>query len=270
MAHGERRFFGDPTPIQKNYLPEDFQGESRRHIPMKSVHIQVGVAPSDELKETAWLQSQAPLPTAIVAATDLSAPDLGLQLQRHQAHSKFRGVRQILGRHADEDRKHRSDELLENPNFIDGLKRLAREDLSFDLQIIPPQVPRVIAMLKKVPELRVALCHAGSPWDQTQEGLAEWHAGLQDLAALPNLVCKVSGLGMFNPGWQVQDLRPLVLAVIDIFGPQRVMLGSNFPVDKLYNSYDALWDAYDAITDGFSESERSLMYHDTAARFYRI
>lgn len=270
MARGVKRFFGDPAPIQRNYLPEDFLGESSRYRPAKSVHIQVGVAPGDEVAETAWLQAQAPCPTAIVAAADISSGNLGEALAQHRQYAKLRGVRQILGRHAEEDRKHGSDALLDNPAFISGLQRLADEGLSFDLQMIPPQMPRVIRALQRVPELRVALCHCGSPWNQTREGLASWRRGLAQLAQLPRVVCKVSGLGMFNPDWRTEDLRPIVLDVIDVFGPSRVMLGSNFPVDKLYTSYDALWDAYAEITAGFSATERRQLRHDTAATFYRI
>jgi predicted TIM-barrel fold metal-dependent hydrolase len=75
---------------------------------------------------------------------------------------------------------------------------------------------------------------------------------------------------MFNPAWTSEALRPIVLAVIDVFGPQRVMLGSNFPVDKLYNSYDALWDAYADICAEFSDSDTDQMFYRTAAAFYRI
>ena len=136
--------------------------------------------------------------------------------------------------------------------------------------MIPPQIPRVVEILKQVPDLSVALCHCGSPWDQSETGLTHWREGLQQLAQLPRVHCKVSGLGMFNPSWRAQDLRPIVLQVIDIFGPERVMFGSNFPVDKLYNSYDALWDAYDQILIDFSANERRQMLVNTAAGFYRI
>ena len=100
--------------------------------------------------------------------------------------------------------------------------------------------------------------------------LSAWRAGLKALAESPNVCCKVSGLGMFNPGWTAADLRPIVLTVIEVFGPQRVMFGSNFPVDKLYNSYEALWDAYVSITEAFSAAERRWMFHDTAAAFYSV
>lgn len=270
LAKGVKRFFGDPTPIQQNYLPAHFLSESQRYVPSKSVHIQVGVAAGDELAETAWLQQLGACPAAIVAATDLSAPDLAKTLHRQQSFEKLRGVRQILGRHVEEDKKHGSDALLDNPHFVAGLKYLASQRLSFDLQMIPQQMPRVLAIMEQIPELQVALCHCGSPWEQTPGELASWREGLRRFAELPNSVCKISGLGMFNPTWTTDTLRPIILEVIEIFGPSRVMLGSNFPVDKLYNTYDALWDAYGEITAVFTAAERRQLYHDTAARFYRI
>jgi predicted TIM-barrel fold metal-dependent hydrolase len=125
-------------------------------------------------------------------------------------------------------------------------------------------------VLEQVPELRVALCHCGSPWDQSDAGLAAWRDGLRAFAALPNTVCKVSGLGMFNPGWTVEDLRPIVLAVIELFGPGRVMFGSNFPVDKLYRPYADYWAAYDSLTAGCGPVERDAMFAGNARGFYRM
>jgi predicted TIM-barrel fold metal-dependent hydrolase len=270
MAKGEKRFFGDPTPIQHNYMPEDFLQESTTYRPQKSVHIQVGVAEDNELKETAWVQSLAPYPHAIVAGTDLRDANLEEVLAQHAQHVRLRGVRQIIGRHTEEDKKHGSNALLQDPAFVAGLRLLAKKDLSFDLQMIPPQMDAVIVLLRQAPALRVVLCHCGSPWDQSESGLKRWRKGLTELASLPNTYCKVSGLGMFNPNWDEAALRPLILDVLDVFGPDRVMFGSNFPVDKLYNSYHALWKAYDQVTAGFSQQDRQQMFYDTAASFYRI
>ena len=268
MARGERRFFGDPTPIQKDYLVSDFLGESTRYRPRASVHIQVGA--ENALLETAWLHEQGSFPQSVVAFCDLAAADAEQQIEAQLQFPRVRGVRQIVGRHEEEDRKHGSDSLLGNANWLRGLQQLASRGLSFDLQMIPPQANAVYRILKQVPELPVALCHCGSPWDQSLAGLENWRRGLKQLAALPNIYCKVSGLGMFNPDWAEDDLRGPILDVIDIFGPRRIMFGSNFPVDKLYRSYQAYWDSYVAITRGFSDSEKQALFLDTAARFYRI
>jgi predicted TIM-barrel fold metal-dependent hydrolase len=136
--------------------------------------------------------------------------------------------------------------------------------------MIPTQMPALIEVLRQVDELPVVLCHAGSPWDQSAEGLANWRRGLEALAELPRVHCKLSGLGMFNPTWTPASLRPIVDTVIEVFTPARVMFGSNFPVDSLYRGYAAYWSAYDSLTGGYSGSERAAMFAGNARRFYRL
>ncbi|MEM1110436.1 MAG: amidohydrolase family protein [Pseudomonadota bacterium] len=270
MARGERRFFGDPTPIQRNYLPSDLLNESRAYRPSASVHIQVGAAPEDSLRETAWLHTLAELPQAVVAFCDLAAPDVSQQLEAQMRYPRVRGIRQIVGRHVDEDGRHGTATLLADPAWLNGLKALAGAGLSFDLQMIPSQMPALMSVFEQVTELPVALCHAGSPWDQSPAGLKSWREGLEQFARLPNSVCKLSGLGMFRPDWQVDDWRPIVDAVLDIFGASRVMVGSNFPVDKLYRDYAAVWSAYETLTAGVSADERLQLFSGCARRFYRF
>jgi predicted TIM-barrel fold metal-dependent hydrolase len=268
MARGEKRFFGDPTPIQKNYLTTDFLVESQQYRPIASVHIQVGA--QDSLAESQWLEQQHDFPQAFVAHCELEAADAVAQIEAHQQFPRLRGMRQIVGRHAEEDGKHGSAALLSNPKWRDGLRQLQDRGLSFDLQMIPPQVDATFAVLRQVEALPVALCHCGSPWDQTRSGLARWRSGLRKLAQLPNVYCKVSGLGMFNSDWNEEDLRDIILPVIDIFSPHRVMFGSNFPVDKLYRSYEDYWRAYELITGDFSPDERHALFQATATEFYRL
>ena len=270
MAKGEKRFFGDPSPIQKNYLVSDFLNESSQYRPEKSVHIQVGTSKSDSLKETQWLQEQNPLPNAIVAFCDLSADNYKQQIDAQKAFSKVKGIRQIIGRHADEDIKHGSHALLANASWRKAMIYLTEQGLSFDLQIIPPQVDAVYKALQTIPHVKVALCHGGSPWDQSPSGLDSWQAGLKKLSLLPNVCCKVSGLGMFNNHWHDQDLGPLIERIIDTFGPNKTMFGSNFPVDKLYRSYDNYWDCYRSAVRQYSSLEQHQMFYQTANNFYQM
>jgi predicted TIM-barrel fold metal-dependent hydrolase len=93
---------------------------------------------------------------------------------------------------------------------------------------------------------------------------------MRTLAERPNVAAKISGLGMFEPDWTADSIRPLVLDAIEIFGVERCIFASNFPVDKLAGDYDAIWSAFDRITAGFSESERRALFHDNAARLYRL
>ena len=273
MAKGVRRFFGDPTPIQKNYLVEDLRTDAGDFVLDASVHIQVGVAGGDELRETAWLQTTAEregLPSAIVAFAALEQPDAMSIVEKHRQHSRVRGIRQIVGRSDDEDAVTGSGALLDDPAWREHLAALSGFDLSFDLQLTPKQMPKAAEAIAAAPDTPVALCHCGSPWDQTPQGLAAWRRGLEELASLPNVSCKISGLGMFDHHWTVDSIRPIVETCIEVFGAGRAMFGSNFPVDKLHASYAQIWHAFDGIVDGLDDADRARLFGGTAREFYRL
>lgn len=273
MERGVPRFFGDPTPIQRDYLVADFRGDIGTLPVAGSVHIQVGVAPGDELEEARWLQrlSQAErLPSAIVAFADLTRPDAGEFLDRLMQCPQLRGVRQIIGRSAREDAITGSGELLTNPAFLDGLRALAARGLSFDLQLVPAQMEAAADLFARVPDLRVALCHGGSPGDSSPAGMAQWHQGIRRLAALPGFICKVSGFGMFDPGWTVESVRERFLRMAEALSPARMAFGSNFPVEKLASDYASVWQRYDRLAEGFSATEREALFAGTAEHFYRL
>lgn len=273
IARGVTRFFGDPTAIQKDYLVADLRDDAADYELAASVHVQVGAAPGDELKETAWLQKTGDdtgLPSAIVAFCELDSPEAPQFLAAQLEFSRLRGVRQIIGRSDEEDAVTGSGELVGNPIWRENLVLLCELGLSFDLQLTPGQVPRVAEALADAADTAVALCHCGSPWDQTKSGIESWRKGLRLLASLPNVYCKISGLGMFDHNWTVDSIRPIVESCIEIFGADRCMFGSNFPVDKLHASYSQVWSAYEEITAGFSAPEQQLLFNDTARKFYRI
>lgn len=271
LQGGVRRFFGDPTPIQRDYGVPDFRADHGRFKITKSVHVQVGTAVGSEEDETLWLDRQAQrfgLPSAIVAYCDLSSVDAPASLRAQLATSPLvRGVRQIVSRHPQEDERTQSAALLGSPGFATGLAVLERLGLSFDLQLTPLHMSAAARVLRQTPQLRVALCHAGSPWARGEPDLAEWRDGLEALAELPNMFCKLSGLGMFDPKWTPDSLRPIVDQVIQTFGPDRVMWGSNFPVDKLYRGYEYLLSGMISLVD---EDKRARVFANTAERFYRI
>lgn len=269
---GVTRFFGDPAPIQKNYHVSDFKADHGELPIVGSVHIQCGVAQEHNVKETEFVQDQADthgLANAIVAFCDLTAKDAQADLDRQQTYKNLRGVRQIVGRDAEEDARNGTNALLENPAFKDGLKKLIKRKLSFDLQLTPPLLPAAARLFKSIEDVPVAICHAGSPQDFSKDGMRDWTVGLKDFAEHGNMICKISGLGMFDHHWTIESLRERVLRTIDIFGPARIAFGSNFPVDKLYASYEDTFGAFLKLTESFSQSERDAMFFHTANNFYR-
>ena len=273
LEKGVIRFFGDPAPIQKNYLVPDLLEDASSFELAGSVHVQVGVTEDDEIKETEWLEATAEregLPSAIVAYCDLASENAAEVIDRHARSSRVRGIRQIVGRSQDEDAVTGSGALLDDPRWRENLASLRERDLSFDLQLIPPQMPKVAEIVASLPGLKVALCHCGSPWDQSVDGLLSWRAGLRRMAKLPDVYCKISGLSMFDHNWELADIRPIIESCIDIFGPERCMFGSNFPVDKLHKSWDEIWFAYEEISGQYHSREQAHLFGDTAAAFYRL
>ena len=273
MARGVKRFFGDPTPIQKNYLVEDLRADAVEYELAASVHVQVGVQDGDELRETEWLQRTADeqgLPSAIVAFCALERNEALATLEAHLRHSRVRGVRQIVGRSDDEDAVTGSGELLNSAAWRSSLAALPQLGLSFDLQLTPRQVPGMADALEFAPDTRVALCHCGSPWDQSTAGLKTWKDGLRLLASNPNVYCKVSGFGMFDHSWSIDSIRPIVEACVETFGAKRCMFGSNFPVDKLHADYAQIWSAFERIVGELDDADRRYLFEDTAREFYRI
>ena len=275
MSRGVTRFFGDPTPIQHDYLVNDFLDDVGDLPVTKSVHIQVGADISDSVRESRWLQSEAErtpqgMPSAIIAYCDLGAAGAAETLDAHAESRNLRGVRQIVGRSPNEKSKSRVALLLDSPIWRRNLACLPSRQLSFDLQLIPAQLLAVAEILAEMPDLKVALCHCGSPHDQSSAGLAFWREGLARLAKLPNVFCKLSGFCMFEQNWNAERVRNTALAAIDIFGVERCMFGSNFPVEKLYVSYQELYACYLDIIDNFSGAEKEALMAGTARQFYRL
>ncbi|WP_282095410.1 amidohydrolase family protein [Epibacterium ulvae] len=269
MAKGEPRFFGDPAPIQRDYLLEEFTRDAKAQGFEGSVHIQVGAA--NPLAEAQWVQSVSDAnpdwPMAQVAFCDLTAPDAEAQLDALQDLPTVRGVRQIIGRAPGEDAVTGTNALLDNPMFLARLQGLAKRGLSFDLQLLPELMQQTAAVLARATDTQIALCHAGSPHDRSSEGLDYWRQQLSYLSELPNVVCKLSGLGMFDPHWSAQSVAPIVETVLSQFSPKRCMVGSNFPVDSLNANYDVLMKNYRTLVP---QADVEDVFGATASWFYGL
>jgi predicted TIM-barrel fold metal-dependent hydrolase len=120
------------------------------------------------------------------------------------------------------------------------------------------------------PDVQIMLNHAGMPIDQTADGRAAWRAGMDALAANSNVAVKLSGLVMIDWNWTTERLRPWILDSIAIFGADRCMFGSNFPVDKLHATYPDLLNAFRSIVADFSVTDRHALFHANAERLYRL
>lgn len=263
---------GSNAAIARSYLLEEYLDEGEEAVAIEgAVHVEA--FPTDPLVETQTLQKVAdksPVPILVVANGDLTSPEFPALLDRHSAYPIFRGIRQVVNRHADPDLNYVDRDLMSDPAFLAGLKTLGERGLSFDLQLYPHQMAGAAALARQAPETALVLNHAGMWADRNLEGWKEWKAGLRLLAAQSNVVVKISGVGMLDPNWTTESMRPLVLETIEAFGVERAMFASNFPVDKLYSDFPAVWLAFSECTKDLSESERAALMRDNALKYYRF
>jgi predicted TIM-barrel fold metal-dependent hydrolase len=192
-------------------------------------------------------------------------------IEEHCRYTNVRGIRQCLNFHRDPvktfiDNPH----LMDDPQWRRGYALLKRHDLSFDLQLYYTQMEEALSLARAFPDTPMVLNHTGMPVDRTPEEIKGWKQGMTSLASADNVFCKISGLGMGDWKWTEDSIRPFVLHAIEAFGVNRCMFASNFPVDRLFSSYDAVFDAFKAITRDFSADERRALFHDNAERVYRL
>jgi predicted TIM-barrel fold metal-dependent hydrolase len=157
-----------------------------------------------------------------------------------------------------------------DPRWRRGYALLARHGMSFDLQTPWWHLAEAAELARDFPDTLIILNHTGLPADRSDEGLSCWRRAMDTLAALPNTACKISGLGQPGRPWTVAGNGPVVRDTITIFGVERCMFASNFPVDGLVADFDTIFDGFKAIVADFGAADQAALFHDNALRFYRL
>jgi predicted TIM-barrel fold metal-dependent hydrolase len=264
---------GKTELIACNYGLDDYLADAAKWDVRGIVHVDAGADPADALKETQWLQAMADqrgMPNAIIAFAALNDPNLEPLLARHAAHPNVRGIRHIAGWHPDPLRSYAKRDVTGDADWQAGFALLRKYNLSFDCQLYPSQFAGFAALAARHPETPVILNHLGMPILDDADGETTWREGLEKLAAVPSMHIKLSGVGFIHRRWTLENIRPFLLRAIDLFGPQRCLVASDFPTDKLFDNFDAHMAAYTEILDGFSDAERRAMFAGNAVRVYRL
>jgi len=245
------------------YGAEQFLAETAGTGVQGIVHVQAALGIEDPVDETRWLEAQAQrtgIPDAIVAHVDLRADDVEAQLERHRAaSSRVRGVRDFA-----------EGDYLVDPAFARGYAALGAHGLVCDLDCVWEDMGKAADLAERHPETIVVLDHAGFPRERTTEYFADWQRGLQSLARADSAICKISGLGMCDNHWTVDSLRPWFEACLQAFGVQRCVLGTNWPVDRMFSAYEAVIDAYWQIISEHSRDEQVALFSGNAERVFHL
>lgn len=227
----------------------------------------VFVQTQHNLAETRWVLDLArrhDFIAGVVGWVDLASPQCEEQLLALKADPKFVGVRHITQDEPD-------DEFIIRPEILRGLQVLQKHGVPFDLLFYVKHLRHAATVARHLPDLPLVLDHLAKP-EIKQQRFFDWLPNFTAAAACPNVVCKLSGLVTEADwqNWQADDLKPYVQRALDLFGPDRLMFGSDWPVCELAASYERVYEALVEALGPISVSERAAIFGGTAQRVYKL
>jgi predicted TIM-barrel fold metal-dependent hydrolase len=268
------RIFGPYQPICRDYTIDEYRQDIAGCDVVKSIYIQTNWPAGRGDDEALWLQSVADAtgwPHANVAYADLADPDVAVLLRQLAALPCTRGIRQQLHWHENPQYSFAANPGVMNvPEWRRGLRVLDEHDLLFELQIFTSQMADGARLARDFPTITIVLEHAGMLEDTSPDGRRRWRDGMAQLAECPNMNVKLSGLGTFAHAATIEVMQKTVLETVQMFGADRCLYGSNFPIEKLWTDYASLYRAFRSVIAELSDDEQARILHDTAARLYRI
>ena len=268
------RIFGPYGAIKRDYDIEEYLSDLKNTGITKSVYVQANWAPNWFRDEISWVQSVADKnnwPDGIVGYLDFTKRDIGPTLRDLKDVPLLRGFRQQF--HWHENPLYRfapNAKQITEPIVADNIAQLAEHDLTFDLQVFPSQMEDAATLADACPDVTFILQHAGMLEDQSDAGFDAWRAAITDLASRRNVVTKLSAFGTFIHRNDPDFIAQMVKETVAIFGADRCMFGSNFPIEKLWTSYSDLFAAFQKATAKFTKKQQKQIFNDTAARVYRL
>ncbi len=274
MGPMQPRIFGPYEPLRRDYPIEEFLADIAGPGITRSIYVQTNWAPGEEVAESRWVQSVADehgWPAAIVGYADLAGDNLTEILDGHGESPAFRGIRQQLHWHEKElYRFAQAPDIMNGAAWRKGFAEVAERGLVFELQLFTSQFADGARLAKDFPDARIVLEHAGMLEDTSEAGRKAWQEGLKRLAGNSNVSTKLSGLGTFVQRCDADGIADIMQRTVDIFGPERCIFGSNFPIEKLWTGYGDLLAAHRRAASRYGEAEQRAIFHDNAARIYRL
>ncbi len=263
--------YGDYASIRRPYLPGDYRSDALPFEIMASVYVEAewnSHDPAGEMDYIAALRKSDGLPTVAVAQAWLDREDCATVLESHAVRSFVRSVRHKP--RANPRPNEGAPGAMTEVSWRAGFARLEPLNLRFDLQAPWWHLEEARDLADDFPSTRIILNHTGLPSDRSAEGIAGWRDAMAALAGADNVAVKISGLGQPGKAWTAQTNRDVVLTTIELFGVERCMFASNFPVDSLCGTFADIFGGFGQIVADFSADEQEALFAGNARRLYAI
>jgi predicted TIM-barrel fold metal-dependent hydrolase len=266
--------YGDYSALRRTYLPPNYRADVGRHRVVKTVHVEAEWDRRGPVEETRWLEALASahgLPSAVVAHASLDADDAAETIARQAQFPLVRGIRhKPAAVPAPDQAKRGLPGSMDDPRWRRGYAHLERYGLSFDLQTPWWHLDAAADLAGDFPRTRIIINHAGLPSDRSPEALAGWRRALEGVARRDNVALKISGLGQPGIHWSVESNGPVIRDAVRIFGVDRCMFASNYPVDSLLASFDTIVTVMRTALSDLAPWQRNRIFSENAVRLYRL
>lgn len=267
-------FLGDYRDLRKDFAADDYLRASAGQRVIGTVHVEAERSRSEQVAETAWLHevhARYGFPNAVVAHVWFHRPDCEEILSQHLRYPLVRGIRSkpATSRVPGESVAGRPG-TMQDRNWLDGFALLEKYGLSWDLRVPAWHLPEAAEVAAMFPSVPIVLNHAGFPWDRSEPGLRQWRRWMESVAAQPNVHVKLSEFGLKDEAWDYESNRIVVTETLAIFGPQRCMFASNFPVAGLRAGYDTIAGGVARMLAPHGREVQEAVFCHNAKRFYRI
>lgn len=266
--------YGDYSAICRNYMPVDYRADTAGWPVVASVYVEAEWAREKAAEESRWVAAVSKaegLPSVVVAWCDLAAPEAAAMLASHASVPIVRGIRhKPTATTTPAEAKRGAAGSMDDPVWRDGYALLERHGLSYDLQTPWWHLDAAADLARDFPATQLVINHTGLPADRGPEALAAWRRALEGAAAQPNVALKISGIGLPGQPWTVASNGPVIRDAVAIFGRDRAMFASNFPVDSLVGDFDTIFSGFLEATALLPGSDRDKLFHDNAKRIYRM
>ena len=251
--------------LLKSYKPNDLYKELTSFGVDYTVYVQ---CPPQNTGANRWMFDHAnsnDFVAGVVAWGDLQNPDdMKRTLDELELEPKFVGIRHIVEDEPNVD-------WIIQPKVLESLRELARRKIPYDMLVKPPHLKNVLKVIDKVSELKMVIDHIAKP-EIAKGKTSPWQEDMAKIAQYPNVYCKLSGMNTEADwkSWKPADIAPYVHKVIDMFGYDRVMYGSDWPVCRLAGEYEDVWSTINQVLSNISDGQRQRVLGANAIRFYNL